>query len=156
MNPQSIRNVIIIVVVAAAIIVGGAYFYKQKNEPKEMKKQKSFDSFNDWYSKNLKTIEDGNAGQALSEIEGRIARFEGNPDPGIKLPLYELKGMALLKLNRCDESVESLEAALRYLETTVFAWIPERSDEPMTDKEKADIRAKLQGLLNQAKACSGG
>ena len=155
MNQKSVINIIIFLFIGIACIAGVSFYIKTRGTPDKVldKSAVKKESLGKWREKQDKLIGEGKADIALSGIEKKMLDFP-NGDPGLMFVLYELKGDALLKLNRCNEAVQSFQTAIQNLANARFAFFPKRSEEPMGNDERSSLNATLNQKLSQANACA--
>lgn len=144
---------IILLIIGAAVVVGIGLFIKYRGSSGEKVKAGERPSLGAWYEQNQKLIKDNKPQDALTEIEKKVAQSQ-NSDPGLKYPLFELQGDALLALKRCGDAASSYQKSLSALNDATFKWVPQRSETPMTPDEKNAAKAEIQKKMNSATACA--
>ena len=159
MNSSNIRNIIIIVVIGGLIILGTYMFLGRRGGPQSLDQPASGQTFQSWYTTTSDNIAKGNAASALSDIEAKLDPSQfGNREPGMKYFLLELRGDALVKLNRCGDAVESYEQALGNLGSAQFLFVRDDGKDPreqmISDAERNAQKSRIEGKLQKAQQCA--
>ena len=160
MNSSNPRNIIIILVAGVVIIAAAYILLGRRNAPATSLDQPSQGmTFQNWYKEKSAGIEKGQAASVLSEVEAKLDPAQtANRDAGMLFAMFELRGDALVKLNRCEDAVESYELAAGNLRDAQFLFIRDDGKDPrdqmITDAERAAQQSRLDAKLEKARACA--